>query len=357
MNFINIGERTNVACSRKFARLIREKNYEEAVAIAKEQVEFGAQVIDVCMDDALLDGGKAMTEFLNLAAAEPDICRVPFMIDSSDWSIVEKGLSCLQGKGIVNSISLKEGEAAMLEKAALLKRYGAAVVVMLFDEQGQAADFNRKIAIAERSYMLLTEKAGFLPQDIIFDPNVLAVATGIPEHDCYGIDFIRAAAWIREKYPLVRISGGVSNLSFSFRGANELREAMHSAFLYHAIRAGMDMGILNPAMVTLYDEIPEDLLKLVEDVVLARNPDSGQDLVNRAEEIVERGSSGGKKRVENLEWREGSAEERLTYALMRGIPKYIGKDLEEARLAAKAEGLPALSLIEGPLMAGMNIVG
>jgi 5-methyltetrahydrofolate--homocysteine methyltransferase len=373
MNFINIGERTNVAGSRKFARLIREKSYEEAAAAAKSQVEQGAQIIDICMDDAMIDASVAMTAFLNMIASDPDICRVPFMIDSSNWDVVESGLKCLQGKGIVNSISLKEGPGPFLAKAANIRKFGAAVVVMLFDEKGQAADYARKIAIAERSYRLLVDEAGMVPEDIIFDPNILAVATGISEHDAYGADFIRAAAWIRKNLPGVRISGGVSNLSFSFRGSDAIREAMHSAFLYHAIRAGMDMGIVNPGMVTVYDDIQPDLLNLVEDVILARRPESAADLITLAEELRDRetgvkgktGVRGGKKsgpgenlgRSEDSGWREGTPAQRLTHALVRGITSHLAADLEEARLEAAAAGLPALSLIEGPLMEGMNIVG
>src|ERR1039458_506263 len=300
-NFVNIGERTNVTGSPKFAKLILAGNYEAALTVAKQQVENGAQIIDVNMDEAMLDSEKAMTTFLNLVASEPDIARVPVMIDSSKWSVIETGLKCLQGKGIVNSISLKEGEEQFVERAKLIRRYGAAVVVMAFDERGQADSFERKIEVCQRSYRLLTQQAGFPPQDIIFDPNVLTVATGIDEHNNYAADFIRTAKWIKENLPFARVSGGISNISFSFRGNNMVREAMHSAFLYHAIRAGLDMGIVNPGMLEVYEEIPKDLLELVEDVLLNRRPDSTERLVRFAEKIKQK----DEVEVAEEEWRKG----------------------------------------------------
>ena len=348
-NFINIGERTNVAGSVKFARLIKEDKYEEALAVAREQVENGAQIIDICMDDAMLDAEKSMVHFLNLIATEPDIVRVPVMIDSSKWSVIEAGLKCIQGKSIVNSISLKEGEEAFLQQALKVKKYGAAAVVMAFDEQGQADSFERKIEICQRAYNLLTEKINFPPQDIIFDPNVLAIATGIEEHNNYAVDFINATRWIKENLPFAKVSGGVSNLSFSFRGNNVVREAMHTVFLYHAMHAGMDMGIVNPSMLEVYDNIPKDLLSLVEDVVLNRKPDATEKLITFAEQVKE----SGKKEEKNEGWRNDPVEKRLSYALMKGITDYIDTDVLEAR-----EKYPrALNVIEGPLMDGMNIVG
>ncbi|NQT60268.1 MAG: methionine synthase [Bacteroidetes bacterium] len=357
MNFINIGERTNVAGSRKFARLIREKKFDQAIAIARNQVAQGAQIIDVCMDDAMIDAGEAMEIFLNYAASEPDISRVPVMIDSSDWQVVERGLKHLQGKGVVNSISLKEGESQFLEKARKIREYGAAVVVMLFDEKGQADTYQRKIEIAEKSYILLVETANFPPQDIIFDPNILAVATGMSEHDAYAADFIKAVKWIKKNLPGAMVSGGVSNLSFSFRGCNTIREAMHSVFLFHAVHAGMDMGIVNPGMLMLYDDIPTDLLELIEDVVLARRPESAEKLITIAENLRANPADKSEKRSSAGEWRKWTAGERLTYSLSRGITEFIEVDVEEARVEASVKGLPALSLIEGPLMSGMNHVG
>jgi 5-methyltetrahydrofolate--homocysteine methyltransferase len=348
-NFVNIGERTNVTGSPKFAKLILAGNYEAALAIAKQQVENGAQMIDVNMDEAMLDSEKAMTTFLNLVASEPDIARVPVMIDSSKWSVIETGLKCVQGKGVVNSISLKEGEEKFLRQAKLIRRYGAAVVVMAFDERGQADSFERKIEVCERSYRLLTQQAGFPPQDIIFDPNVLTVATGIEEHNNYAADFICTTKWIKENLPFVRVSGGISNVSFSFRGNNVVREAMHSAFLYHAIRAGLDMGIVNPGMLEVYEEIPKDLLELVEDVLLNRRPDATERLVKLAETIKQKDEA----EVAEDEWRKGSVEQRLSHALIKGIVEYIDQDTEEAR---QKYGRPLL-VIEGPLMAGMNVVG
>jgi 5-methyltetrahydrofolate--homocysteine methyltransferase len=348
--FINIGERTNVTGSAKFRKLIEAGDYQAALAIALSQVENGAQIIDVNMDEGLLDSEKAMTTFLNLIATEPAIARVPVMIDSSKWSVIEAGLKCVQGKGIVNSISLKEGEEAFLEHARKVLRYGAAVVVMAFDEQGQADTVERKVAICERAYRLLTEKVGFPPEDIIFDPNIFAVATGIEEHNDYGIAFIEAARQIRQKFPHVHISGGVSNLSFAFRGNEPVREAMHSVFLYHAIQAGMDMGIVNAGQLALYDDIPPDLRELCEDVILNRRPDATDRLLEAAPRFK---GDGAKKVVQDLAWREAPVEERLTHALVHGITEYIEADTEEARQKAKKP----LDVIEGPLMAGMNVVG
>ncbi len=356
-NFINIGERTNVAGSRKFARLVREGKFEEAAATAKSQVEQGAQIIDICMDDAMIDSAAAMERFINLITSDPEISRVPFMIDSSSWETVLRGLKCVQGKGIVNSISLKEGPEVFVERARQVRRLGAAVVVMLFDEKGQAADYVRKIEIAERSYTLLVEEAGLKPEDIVIDPNILAVATGIPEHDRYALDFIRAAAWIRRNLPGVRISGGVSNLSFSLRGCDSVRQAMHSVFLYYAVKAGMDMGIVNPGMITLYEEIEPDLLRIVEDVILARSPGAAGELTAYAERVRAAGTGAGAQREEPAAWREADPESRLTYALIRGITARLEEDLEEARILAAREGRPVLSLIEGPLMEGMQTVG
>jgi 5-methyltetrahydrofolate--homocysteine methyltransferase len=348
-NFVNVGERTNVAGSKKFLRLIKEEKFDEALSVARNQVENGAQVIDICMDEAMLDSEASMTKFLNLVASEPDISKLPIMIDSSKWSVIEAGLKCVQGKSVVNSISLKEGEEAFMQYAKLIRRYGAAAVVMLFDEQGQADTYERKIEIAEKSYKILTEKVGFAPEDIIFDPNVLAVATGIEEHNNYAVNFIKATKWIKENLPHAKISGGVSNLSFSFRGNNTVREAMHSAFLYHAINEGMDMGIVNPGMLEVYDDIPKDLLQLVEDVVLNRRKDATERLIVFAEKIV------AKDKVEEKkdEWREKSVQERLSYALVKGITDFIDEDAEEARKHYNQ----SLEIIEQPLMDGMNIVG
>jgi len=351
-NFVNIGERTNVAGSKMFARLIREEKFEQALSVAQGQVEGGAQLIDVCMDDAMLDAKSAMVNFLNLIAAEPEISRLPIVIDSSKWEVLEAGLKCVQGKSVVNSISLKEGDADFITKAKLVKRYGAAAVVMLFDEQGQADTFERKIEIAARSYKLLTETVGFPPQDIIFDPNILAIATGIEEHNNYGVNFIKACQWIKENCPHTKISGGVSNLSFSFRGNDTVREAIHSVFLYHAIKAGMDMGIVNPAMLQVYDAIEPDLLKLVEDAVLNRRKDSTERLLIYADKIKSK-EKGGEEEVKKDAWRDLPVAERLTHALIKGITEYIDIDVEEAR-----HNYPAtLHVIEGPLMDGMNVVG
>jgi cobalamin-dependent methionine synthase I/methionine synthase I (cobalamin-dependent) len=352
-NFVNIGERTNVAGSPRFAKLIKEGAYNEALTVARQQVEAGAQVIDVCMDEGMLDGVAAMTRFLHLVAAEPDIARVPVMVDSSKWAVIEAGLQCLQGKSIVNSISLKEGEAKFLEQAKRVRRYGAAVVVMAFDERGQADSFERRIEVCQRSYDLLVQRAGFDPQDIIFDPNVLTVGTGIEEHANYAVDFIRATHWIKQHLPGARVSGGISNISFSFRGNNVVREAMHSAFLYHAIQAGLDMGIVNAGMLAVYEEIPKDLLERVEDVLLNRRPDATERLVAFGERLKK--PTEGEAAVARAEeaWRSLPVEERLKHALVKGIDAFINEDAEEARLAL---GRPLL-VIEGPLMAGMNVVG
>jgi 5-methyltetrahydrofolate--homocysteine methyltransferase len=348
-NFLNIGERTNVAGSPKFAQLIKAGDYDSALAIARQQVENGAQVIDVCMDEGMIDGVTAMTTFLNLIASEPDICKVPVMVDSSKWEVIEAGLKCLQGKGIVNSISLKEGEEKFLRQAKLVRRYGAAVVVMAFDERGQADSFERRAEVCKRAYDLLVEKVGFPPQDIIFDPNVLTVGTGMEEHANYAVDFIRATRWIKENLPLAKVSGGISNVSFSFRGNNAVREAMHSAFLYHAIKAGLDMGIVNAGMLAVYEEVPKELLELVEAVLLNRRPDATERLITFAESVKQK----GKAEVIEDEWRKGTAEERLSHALVKGVVDFIDQDIEEAR---QKYGKPLL-VIEGPLMAGMNVVG
>ncbi len=348
-NFVNIGERTNVTGSRKFLRLIKEENYEEALEVARDQVEGGAQIIDVNMDEGMLDGETAMVTFLNLIASEPDIARVPVMIDSSKWHIIEAGLKCLQGKGVVNSISLKEGKDEFVRQAKIVHRYGAAVVVMAFDEEGQADNYQRRIDICKRSYDILTKEVGFPPQDIIFDPNIFPVATGMDEHRRNALDFFLAAKWIRENLPGAQVSGGVSNVSFSFRGNNTVREAMHSAFLYHAIRHGMNMGIVNPTMLEVYDEIPKELLNYVEDVLLDRRKDATERLLEYAETV--RGDV--KKKEKDLTWRESAVEERLSHALVKGIIEFIEEDTEEAR---QKYGSP-LTVIEGPLMDGMNIVG
>ncbi len=348
-NFVNVGERTNVTGSAKFAKLIQEGNYEEALSVARQQVESGAQVIDVNMDEGLLDGEAAMTKFLKLVASDPDIAKVPVMIDSSKWSIIENGLKCLQGKGIVNSISLKEGEDKFREHASKIRKYGAAVIVMAFDEKGQADTFERRIGICKRTYDILTNEVGFPPQDIIFDPNILTVATGIEEHNNYAVDYIKTVKWIKENLPLAKVSGGVSNISFSFRGNNMVREAMHSAFLYHAIKAGMDMGIVNAGMIDVYDEIPKDLLELAEDVLLNRRQDATERLVDYAEKV----KSKGKIIERDLAWRDSPVEERLKHALIKGIVEFIEEDTEEAR---KKYSRP-LEVIEGPLMDGMNVVG
>jgi len=348
--FILIGERTNVAGSPRFARLVKEGKFEEAVAIARQQVENGANVLDICMDEGMIDGVAAMTRFLQLLASEPEVAKVPFMIDSSKWEVIEAGLKCLQGKGIVNSISLKEGEAKFRQNAATVLKYGAAVVVMAFDEQGQAANYAEKIRICERAYKILLE-VGFPPQDIVFDPNILTVATGMEEHNGYAVDFIEATRWIKANLPHAKVSGGVSNISFSFRGNNQVREAMHSAFLYHAIAAGMDMGIVNAGMLEVYEEIEPELRELVEDVLLNRRPDATERLVDFGEALKHVGKAVTEKKAE--EWRTGTVEERLSHALVKGIDAFIEIDTEEARVKL---GRPLL-VIEGPLMAGMSVVG
>lgn len=348
-NFINIGERTNVAGSRKFARLIREEKYAEAVSVAREQVENGAQVIDVCMDDALIDSARAMTEFLNLIAAEPDISRVPVMVDSSNFDVVLAGLKCLQGKGIVNSISLKEGEEAFASKAKAIKRFGAAVVVMLFDEQGQAVTTQRRCSVAKRSYEILVNRVGFNPWDIIFDPNILAIGTGMPEHDNQAVSFIETIRWIKENLPHSSVSGGVSNLSFSFRGNNRIREAIHSVFLYHAIEAGMDMGIVNPGLLVIYSDIPKDLLERTTDLVLNRRSDASERLLELARDVQESVSSEN----ESHTWRDDAPVERLKYALVKGLDQYVRDDA----LEVVEEKGSALAVVEGPLMEAMKQVG
>lgn len=355
INFVNVGERCNVAGSRKFLRLINEKKYDEALSIARKQVEDGAQILDINMDDGLLDAVGEMTNFLNLLASEPEIARVPVMIDSSKWEVIREGLKCVQGKCVVNSISLKEGEEVFLDHAREIQRMGAAVVVMAFDEQGQADTYARKIQVCERAYRLLVDKLQFNPADIIFDPNVLAVATGIDEHDNYAVDFIKAAGWIRKNLPGAHVSGGVSNLSFSFRGNNYVREAMHAVFLYHAIREGMDMGIVNPGTSVLYTDIPADVLERIEDVVLNRRPDAEERLVETAERLKAGQESAKSQDVDaRLAWRENtSVEARLQYALVKGVGDYLEDDLHEALM----EYPNAVSIIEGPLMDGMNQVG
>ena len=348
-NFVNVGERTNVTGSPKFAALIKNGRYEDAVAVARQQVAAGAQIVDVNMDEGMLDSEKAMVRFLNLISAEPDIARVPFMIDSSKWSVIEAGLRCIQGKGVVNSISLKEGEDAFRGQARLVRRYGAAVVVMAFDERGQADTVERKLEVCRRAYRILTEEVGFPPEDIIFDPNVLTVATGMEEHNDYAVAFIEATRRIKAELPGARVSGGISNISFSFRGNNLVREAIHSAFLYHAIKAGLDMGIVNAGQLEVYEEIPKDLLELVEDVLLNRRPDATERLITFAESVKQK----GKEAVVEDAWRAGTVEERLSHALVKGIVDHIDADTEEAR---QKYGRPLL-VIEGPLMDGMNVVG
>ena len=351
-NFINIGERCNVAGSRKFLRLIKEKNYDEALSIARKQVEDGAQVLDVNLDDGLLDGEAEMINFLRLMMSDPDISRVPVMIDSSKWPVIRAGLKCVQGKSVVNSISLKEGEEVFISHAREIMRLGAATVVMAFDEQGQADTFERKISICQRAYRILTEKVGFNPEDIIFDPNVLAVATGMEEHNNYALDFIRATEWIRKNLPGAHVSGGVSNLSFSFRGNNYIREAMHAAFLYHTIQAGQDMGIVNPATDIRYNEIPPALIEAIEDVLLNRRPDATERLIAMAEQHKQDNAGGTDPKKES--WREGtSVDERLQYALVKGVPDHLEEDLHEAVCHYGS----AVRIIEGPLMDGMNEVG
>ncbi len=348
-NFVNIGERTNVSGSRKFARLIQEEKYNEALAIARNQVEGGAQIIDICMDEAMLDSEKAMVKFVNLIMSEPDIARLPLMIDSSQWNVIESALKCIQGKSVVNSISLKEGEEIFLQHARLLRKYGAAAVVMLFDEKGQADTYERRIEVAERSYHLLVDKLGFPPEDLIIDPNVLAIATGIEEHNNYAVNFIRTTEWIKQNLPYAKVSGGISNLSFSFRGINPVREAMHSVFLFHAIKAGLDMGIVNPGMLQVYSEIPPDLLQLTEDIVLNRRKDATERLVQFAENYRNETA----KEEKSEEWRSFSVVDRIKHALIKGYDEYIEEDVEEARSLFSR----SIKLIEGPLMGGMNEVG
>jgi len=349
--YIMIGERTNVAGSPKFAKLIKQGKYEEAVSVARQQVENGANVLDICMDEGMIDGVVAMTRFLQLLGSEPEVAKVPFMVDSSKWEVIEAGLKCLQGKGIVNSISLKEGEEKFRQNAAKVLKYGAAVVVMAFDEQGQAATYEDKIRVCERAYRILVDEVGFPPEDIIFDPNILTVATGMEEHNNYAVDYINATRWIKANLAHAKVSGGVSNISFSFRGNNKVREAIHSAFLYHAIAARMDMGIVNAGMLEVYEEIDPELKVLVEDVLLNRRPDATERLVEHGESLKGAGTVASEKKAE--EWRNGTVEERLSHALVKGIDTYIEADAEEARVKL---GRPLL-VIEGPLMAGMSVVG
>src|SRR6187399_141903 len=349
-NFVNVGERTNVTGSKKFARLVRDGQYEEALSVARQQVENGAQVIDINMDDAMLDGVEAMKTFLNLVQAEPDIAKIPIMIDSSKFEIIEAGLKCVQGKCIVNSISMKEGEAKFIEQAFICKSYGASVIVMAFDEVGQADTKQRKVEICHRAYKILTEKVGYDPQDIIFDPNIFAVATGLEEHNNYGVDFIEATRWIRANLPHAHVSGGVSNLSFSFRGNEQVREAMHSVFLYHAIKAGMDMGIVNAGQMAVYDDLEPELREACEDVVLNRRPDASERLLTVAQKFH---GAGKEHKAADLAWREWPVEKRLAHALVHGVTDFIVEDTEAARQNADR----ALSVIEGPLMDGMNVVG
>lgn len=349
--FVNVGERANVTGSRKFARLIQDEDYDAAVEIARVQVEDGAQIIDVNMDDAMLDGVAAMRRYLNLLAAEPDICRVPFMIDSSKFEIIEAGLQCVQGKAIVNSISMKEGKEEFVRYANIVKRYGAAVVVMAFDEKGQADTYQRRIDICAESYRILVDEVGFRAEDIVFDPNIFPIATGISDHDNYAVDFFAATQWIKDNLPGAKVSGGLSNVSFSFRGNDTVREAMHSVFLYHAIKVGMDMAIVNAGMLTVYDDIPKDLLEAVEDVVLNRREDAGERLVEFAERV--KGQSAEVKESDKLKWRENELQDRITHALVKGIAEFIEEDVEEARQQADKP----LHVIEGPLMVGMNVVG
>jgi len=348
-NFINIGERTNVSGSRQFARLIRDEKYEEALVVARQQVENGAQIIDVNMDEAMLDSEKAMTRFLNMVASDPDVAKVPIMIDSSKWSVIEAGLKCVQGKAIVNSISLKEGEEAFRERAEKIRNYGAAIIVMAFDEEGQASTLERRKSVCQRAYDILTRDVKFPAEDIIFDPNILTITTGMDEHNNYAVDFLKATRWIKDNLPLVKVSGGISNLSFSFQGNNVIREAMHAVFLYHAIQAGLDMGIVNAGALPVYDEIAPDLLKLIEDAVLNRRKDATERLIMYAETL----KNTGKKEVEEKEWRKGTVEERIKHALIKGILDHIEEDIEEARQHYER----GLKIIEGPLMDGMNVVG
>ncbi|MEO8925207.1 MAG: dihydropteroate synthase, partial [Caldimonas sp.] len=365
--FVNIGERTNVTGSKVFARLILNGQFEEALSVARQQVENGAQIIDINMDEAMLDSKAAMVRFLNLIAGEPEIARVPIMIDSSKWDVIRAGLQCIQGKGIVNSISMKEGEAAFRQQAKLVRRYGAAAVVMAFDEKGQADSYERKIQICARAYRILVDEVGFPAEDIIFDPNIFAIATGIEEHDNYAVDFINATRWIKQNLPGAKVSGGVSNVSFSFRGNDPVREAIHTVFLYHAIKAGMDMGIVNAGMVGVYDDLDPELRERVEDVVLNRRPSlrAGEPPATAGErllEVAERAKGAARDDSARLAWR-GTAEQpktvdqRLSHALVHGITDFIVEDTETAWQKIKADGGRPLHVIEGPLMAGMNIVG
>jgi 5-methyltetrahydrofolate--homocysteine methyltransferase len=348
-NFLNIGERTNVAGSKKFLRLIKEGDFVAALEIAREQVLGGAQILDVNMDDGLLDGKSAMVTFLNLIASEPDIARIPIMIDSSKWEILEAGLKVLQGKGVVNSISLKSGEDAFIEQAKIIKRFGAAVVVMAFDEKGQADTYARRIEIVDRSYDILVNKVKFKEEDIIFDLNIFPVATGMEEHRRNALDFFEATAWVKQNYPFTHVSGGVSNVSFSFRGNDHIREAMHAVFLYHAVKAGMEMGIVNPSLLAVYDEVPKDLLELIEDVMLNRRADATERLLQYAAEH----KSGKKEKIENLTWRQAPLQERITHALVNGVDRFIEEDTEAARLVVDKP----IEVIEQFLMNGMNVVG
>jgi len=348
-NFVNVGERTNVTGSRKFLRLIKERQFDEALDIARDQVEGGAQILDVNMDEGMIDGVEAMTTFLNLIAAEPDISRIPIMIDSSKWEIIEAGLKCVQGKSVVNSISLKGGEEEFIQQATTIKRFGAAVIVMAFDEDGQADSYERRIEICERSYKVLTEKVGFPPEDIIFDPNIFPVATGMEEHRLNALDFFRATKWIKENLPYAKVSGGVSNVSFSFRGNNTVREAMHASFLYHAIQHGMDMGIVNPTMLEVYEEVDKDLMTYIEDVLLDRREDATERLLDFAQTVA----GTVKDEAKILEWRNEPVAKRLEHALIKGITEFIDEDVEEARQQFDRP----LHVIEGPLMDGMNVVG
>ena len=348
-NFVNVGERTNVTGSRKFLRLIKERQFDEALDIARDQVEGGAQILDVNMDEGMIDGVEAMTTFLNLIAAEPDIARIPIMIDSSKWEIIEAGLKCVQGKCVVNSISLKGGEEEFIHQATTIKRFGAAVIVMAFDEDGQADNYERRIEICERSYKVLTEKVGFPPEDIIFDPNIFPVATGMEEHRLNALDFFRATKWIRDNLPYAKVSGGVSNVSFSFRGNNKVREAMHASFLYHAIQNGMSMGIVNPTMLEVYQEVDKRLMTYIEDVLFDRRADATERLLEFAQTV----EGTVKDEAKVLEWRNEPVAKRLEHALIKGITEFIEEDVEEAR---QQFALP-LEVIEGPLMDGMNVVG
>ncbi|HZW47725.1 MAG TPA: dihydropteroate synthase, partial [Microvirga sp.] len=366
--FVNVGERTNVTGSKAFARLILNEKFDEALQVARQQVENGAQVIDINMDEAMLDSQKAMSRFLNLIASEPDISRVPIMIDSSKWSVIEAGLKCVQGKAVVNSISLKEGEAEFIRQATLVRRYGAAAIVMAFDEKGQADTFARKTEICKRAYDLLIEKVGFPPEDIVFDPNIFAIATGIEEHDNYANDFIAACAWIRENLPHAKISGGVSNVSFSFRGNDPAREAIHTVFLYHAIQNGLTMGIVNAGMMGVYDQLDPELRTRVEDIVLNRAPtlpadlpaDSPEREKTATERLIEFAGTlkaGGARKEEDQVWRQKPVGERLAHAMVQGITTFIVEDTEEVRAEMAARGGRPIEVIEGPLMDGMNIVG